>query len=267
MRRLKTNLLPEISENQRALAISLGISIEEGAAIRDLLRQIEQKLGDRAVLESVRWYVMSVMRHVEKAQWTQLESSDLSDDEQYDLAARCLANSEFSQSIKTVLKSANCRFTLVGFKRSRNPGKHILSNLTVAYKIAEAAVKKELPAADQVQDTASRTAAEVVEQAQVDVSDEPTTASRRRASRRGYAGDTANKAAMLNVDGESAQTAFGQSMSPQEYAELLAALTQQQSTTRLQRTWLRFGSDESRSWLLGLLAGFILFGVALLLFL
>ena len=276
MRKLKTNLIPEISESQRALATALGINIEEGMAISKLVLQIEQKLGDGAQLESARWYVMSVMRHVENAQWTQLEISGLTQDEQYDLAARCLADSEFTQSIKTVLKGANCRFALVDFKRTRNPGKRILTNTTLAFRIAEAAVNDMLPVAvnnsekavvDQVQIAATSSEAEVVDQAHVDLSEEPTTASRRRASRRGYAGETATKTATSNDTGEGAQSVAGPGMSPQEYAELEAALTQQQSSARLRRTWLRFGSDESRSWLLGLLAGFILFGAVLLLFL
>jgi len=289
MRKITTSPTTGISANQRTLATQLGIATSHIVTVSDLVAQIEEKLGDRLALESARWFVMSVLRHVEQAQWTEPEQSNITREQQYELARKAMAIPEFSASIKTVLKGDSCRYSLVEFKRSRNTAKRILSNTTAAYRIAAQLVAARQAEESGMQSDASTDPEAATEQpvpevptrnaepqsadtvtsgnASSDATPQPTTANLRRASRRGFAGESVDSPPSTVAGSHDVKPMPSLRMSPQEYAELEKVITQPVVRSGLQQTWLRFGSDESRSWLLGLLAGLFVFGVALWLFL
>ena len=271
MRKLSTRPALDMSASQRQLATELGIQDAQELSPSGLIAAIEQHLGDQAALECARWFLMSLLRHELNLHWDAPDQSGLTREQQYDLAKSCLAIPEFVQSIKTVLKGDTCKFVLVNFHRTRNTAKQILANTTVAHHCALSVLRDAHLLAPAV-----RTDAAVVtqEENQDGISADVTTASLRRASRRGFASEVVRQdnkipgtaGAMATTANTAPGTAAGTTLSPQEYAELEHALTQQPIDNSAPQIPRNFVDDESRSWLLGLLAGFAACAVILLVF-
>lgn len=269
MRKLATTAKTDQLGSLLLLAAELGIDDTVGLTANMLIARIEMLLGDRTQLESVRWYVLSVLRHVLQMQWKAPAQSGISTEQQYALAEACLANPDFSLSIKTVLKGDACKYQLVEFRRTRNPVRRILANTTVAFHCAEKILRDAqlINFVEPLQLEPKLQAAESG-QHQSAAAAEITTASLRRASRRGFVSDAVIAEATAHFENTAAQSAvtpLHAGLTPQEYAELEQALMQQAVPSGAKHARQVFGSDESRSWLLGLLAGFGVFGVILLL--
>lgn len=280
MRELTAKPDPGISASQLRLAAELHITDAQTLSTSELIAAIEGRLGERTVLECARWFLMSVLRHERQALWSDPDHSDISRENQNKLARDCLAKPEFVQSIKTVLKGDSCKYALVEFRRTRNPRKHILANTTVAYQCALGVLRKERLLEVDANPEPEKSAKEQPPASSVDV----TTTNMRRASRRGFGTDATRQdepdstIPSLHGAGDTAHTSHDPlvistldtslhtGLTPQEYAELEQALSQPKLPISSHKPWRRFGDDERRSWLLGLLAGFAAFAAILFLF-
>ncbi len=242
----------------------------------ELIGAIENQLGDKAALESTRWFLMSVLRHNQKANWKHPDDSEISRDAQYELARLCLAAPEFAQSIKTVLKGDTCRYALVEFGRSRNPRRLMLSYSTVAYERAYAILENIKRLECSLSDNVLTTSEQLSQKAELQ---DKTTANLRRASRRGFTGDTVqpdeSEATVTETGSQTSLENFAVSeleqphsrvLSRQEIAELERALAKNPPRLYRHYSWFRFSDEESRSWLLGMVAGFATFGALVIFF-
>lgn len=256
--------------NQRMLVVELGVDAD-GLSERELVTRIETLLGDRASLECARWYVLSVMRHLTGMQWFDPVESGVPMEQQYELAQKCLASPGYVQSIKAVLKSDVCKYALVEFRRKRKLSRRILANTTVAFACAREILDDAQLLVDRATEVSAKQAPDPVHRQGTEVDlPEVTTASLRRAGRRGFTGEAAHQELQtpaFKAEIDRSSQAVTARLTPQEYAELEQALARQKSHSGVQLSWQDFGTDESRSWLLGMIAGLVLFAGILLLFL
>lgn len=281
MRELTAKPVPGISASQLHLAAELNIDDADVLSASELIAAIESRLGDRTALECARWFIMSVLRHERQALWNNPDKSDIAREYQYDLAAQCLAAPEFVQSIKTVLKGDSCKYMLVEFRRTRNPRKHILANTTIAYQRAIGILRQAQLLGLNPDPDSANSAHEQSSGLSADI----TTTNMRRASRRGFSVDVARQdesgafGDLSDKPGHgiahatqdmavvtATQTTLNTGMTAQEYAELERALSRQKASLPIHKSWHRFGDNERRSWLLGLLAGFAAFAAILFIF-
>lgn len=259
-------------------AQAFGIYTTDAESLPELIARIESAAGERALLERVRWFVLSVLRHLQHADWDVPEASDVSLDHQYDLAGQCLASSGFAKSLATVTKDDMCKFTLVEFRRTKNATRRILSTNTAAYRQVAAVLSEDhivlrdsnesqsmdlsnevesssetvlpagaVPGNEEVIPTESKTIA--------------TTADLRRARRRGF-DDEQRPVFDTREYGESTpQVVPKAAMSPQEYAELELALARK-DTGSTGTGSLDLSDRQGRiSWMLGVGAGLALFAL------
>jgi len=276
MRKISTTAKQKSPPLQLMLARELEVENADLLSASELIVAIESQLGDQAALEYTRWFLMSVLRHKQKANWKHPDESEFSRDSQYELAGLCLAVPEFVQSIKTVLKGDTCKYALVEFGRSRNPRRQMLSNSTVAYQRALAILEKTAKLESGPSDPVASNTDQLSQKAQVQ---EKTTANLRRASRRGFSGDplqsggqeatvteSSSQAAIENPADSELESRHSRVLSQQEIAELDHALSKNPPRRPWHYSLFRFSDEESRSWLLGMLAGFATFGAILILF-
>jgi len=255
----------EISPQQAELASSLGISLDESASLRQLMLELDKALGQQYLLEQARYFILSAYRHLTKANWESISESGLSLEQQYELAEIFVGSDKFKQSLITVLKDPRTRFTLLGFAKSRNLEKRVLSTTTKVYQHArKILVDKELvaakPSRKKVQasaDSNSRSYAGAdkspVVNAKPDAGDSIVN---RRAARRGFP-DTSYADDNSEVETESVDRASPgaseMAMSEEEFAELEEELSSSKNPAAT--NWTYETNEDRLSLVLGLAAG------------
>ena len=127
---------PALHPNQRFVAGELGVETAEHNSIAQTISAIEDRLEDAAIMESSRWFAISVLRHLKKAKWNTLNESGLDEAKQKSLAENCLAIAGFATSLRTVTKDARSKYRIVGCASSKNVDRGLLATGTKAYKIA-----------------------------------------------------------------------------------------------------------------------------------
>ncbi len=276
MRKLSTAAYQPSQPLQLLLARELEVENADTLSASELIVAIENQLGDMAALESTRWFLMSVLRHKQKANWKHPDESEISRDAQYELTRLCLASPEFAQSIKTVLKGDTCKYALVEFGRSRNPRRNMLSNSTVAYERANAILENTKQLECSLSDCVATTKEGLSQKTELP---DKTTANLRRASRRGFTGEFVQPdESEATVTASGSQTnlesfavsdlkpSHSRVLSRQEIAELEHALSKNPPRLSRHYSWFRFSDEESRSWLLGVVAGFAIFAAIVIIF-
>jgi hypothetical protein len=100
-------------------------------------------LGQNTLLEQARCFLMSVLCHANRNEWSSLEDCALSEQQQLELARQYIDGDEYKQSLRTVLKDDRFKFTLLGFAKARNLSTRTLSLTTKAYKHGAEILKSE----------------------------------------------------------------------------------------------------------------------------
>ena len=253
----------EISPQQAELASSLGISLDESTSLRQLMLELDNALGQQYLLEQARFFIISIYRHLTKANWDSVAESGLSLEQQYELADIYISSDKFTKSLITVLRDPRTRFTLLEFATSRNLEKRTLSTTTKAYQHAkEILAGKELMA---TKSAAKRRMASVNSDShsQTDADKRPGanpavgySVINRRAARRGFwaSGHAGGK---LWIGSKSVRPATPEArettMSEEEFAELEEDLS---SSKKPEATnWTYETNEERLSLALGLVAG------------
>lgn len=256
----------DISPQQAELANSLGISLDESSDLPQLMLALDKALGQKCLLEQARWFILSVYRHLTKASWDSVTESALSLDQQYELAEIYISSDKFKQSLITVLKDPRTRFTLLGFAKSRNLERRVLSTTTKAFQHAkEILADKELVASKLVKkqgqaSTNSKSQSEIIaENGSAPLTRPDTEAGssvvNRRATRRGFA-DAKHLNDKSDVEAgsvEQASSKADQAMSEEEFAELEEELSSSKKPAAT--NWTYETNEDRLSLLLGLAAG------------
>lgn len=247
------------SQNQLAFAADLGIDTGADTNAESLIPQIERRLGQDTLLEQSRWFVMSVMRHLTHADWTDPMDSNLETDRQYALAQDYIATDEFKKSLRTVLKDSRCKFTLVNFAKSRNGEKRILSFATKAFRHADFLLQE---AGLVKTEQATQRQASVLENS----GDSSNSNISRRAARRGYSRrEWPHKLSEGRGLAEDAKPVPHQDMSEEEYVELDRAF--EDGGQQPVPNWNYQTHEDRISLVLGIAAGFGVFVIVLWVFL
>lgn len=238
---------------QYAVAMELGVEVPLDSDSRMVVELLEKHLGDNALREQARWFVLSVLQHQRQVKWHSSAQSGVSPEQQYELADQCLSHPQFVQSLKIVLKDDGCKYCLIEFGRSRHSARRILSNSTVAFQYAEQVIEQARLATPTVLESGP---------------DQQPTISLRRAHRRGFVpeSEATNHEADSQPRASTAATDEPQ-LSAHEVEELERLLTQQpdsHTSGRWRMMFRGFGSDESRSWLTGVCVGLAVFVLFLL---
>lgn len=251
-----------IHPNQNAVAVALELDVEALGSVELVVGAIESKFGAAAEEQAARWFVMSVLRHLRKAKWTDPNESGLNDTKQMNLAKDCLAIEGFSVSLRTVTKDARSKFRMVGFASTKKLERGVLARSTKAYKIASYVI---LEAGLVEQQAEKKTTAKKKKKSQrPELEEIEKTVVGRRAKRRGYFEDEfMNVADTAEVIADKKQAV---SMSEEEFANLDVALSKKNSEM-IQQNWSDQRDEERWSRLLGLLAGLGFFAFVALLFL
>lgn len=257
----------EISLQQAELASSLGISLDESSSLLQLMQALDKALGQKYLLEQARWFILSVYRHLTKANWDTISESGLSLEQQYELAEIYISSDKFKQSLITVLKDPRTRFTLLGFAKSRNLEKRVLSTTTKAYQHAKGILAdKELVASKPLRKRGQASAsAKSQSQATADTNsgadarpdaEAGDSVVNRRAARRGFA-DTSHADGQSEVEAESVSRASPDAsqttMSEEEFEELEEELSSGEKPAAT--NWTYETNEDRLSLLLGLAAG------------
>lgn len=251
----------QATANQLALADELKVSATDRSNTESLVRAIEQKTGQNTLLEHSRWFLLSVLKHLSKADWDSPAESNLARERQYALARDFIATDEMQKSLGAILKDDRCKFTLVGFAKTRKPEKRVLSFTTKAYRRAVTFLEQTAVHAGQ---TPAPPRAPVSGK---NTSLNTSSVVSRRAARRGYFGEEA-----LDID-LRAESVIQQSvpqqssaMSEEEYAELNKVLEDSENLAP-QQNWHYRNNEDRFSLMLGAAAGFGVFAVVLWVFL
>lgn len=258
-----------VSDNQRAFAESLGITVSDFSSIEALVEQIEKSLGQSTMLEQSRWFVMSVLCHSNRCAWLSIDESDVDKERQYEIASSYISTDDFKQSLRTVLKEDRCKFTLIRFAKSRNIEKRTLSTTTKAFKHAQSLLK-ELGLIKAAKARASKTkkgqTAKTVQKKAVSKTkseQDKDSLAGRRASRRGYFDDEFLD--FLNPQEETSGPLDSLvQMSDEEFAELDAKIDMEAGPVF--ENWSGEQSEDRTSLLVGLAAGGVMFAVVIWLF-
>lgn len=251
--------------NQITVASALGLDLTNLGSAAAVTDAIESKLGKRAVEERARWFVLSVLRHLCKAKWTDPADSGLDEARQSSLAKDCLAIEGFSASLGTVTKDARSQFRILGFASSKKIERGVLATGTKAYKIASYVILEAGLVEQQAKKVAKKTASKKKAKPKRPVLKEvEKTVVGRRAKRRGYFEDE-----FMNV-ADTAEVIPGKnqpvSMSEEEFANLNAVLSKSDAEI-VQQNWGDQQNEDRWSRILGVLAGVGFFVFVLLLFL
>ncbi len=261
--------------NQSAVAKELGIDVAEMASAEDAINAIEMKLGEASAQVRARWFAVSVLRHLKKAKWHELNDSTVDEKQQRKLAKACLAVKGFATSLGTVTKDSRSKFRFVGFASSKNIERGMLATGTKAYKIAAAVVAE----AGLIEEHAEASSNLLQPQAETKPKPKPKSKSKskrtqskaveksvvgRRAKRRAYAqGDTEQATDTADALANKNESA---AMSREEFASLDAALSKS-DTEIVQQNWVDQPNEDRLSRILGILAGVGFFIFIALLFL
>lgn len=232
-----------LSAHQIAFASSLGLQCEEGDSVGETVLRIEQSLGQQSMREMARWFLLSVLQHLQNTEWEEVEESGISVEDQYSLAEAFIERDEYKQSILTVLKDPRFRFTLLGFAKGRNPDRRILSMSTKAYRQArDILLEKGLVDAQQASRRGRRPAK---------TKPAVSTAINRRATRRGMMPD--GNSLQIDVVPSSTTESSEEDMSEEEFAELQKVLDD--GKVEQGQPWTYQTNEERYSLMLGILAG------------
>ncbi len=232
-----------LSAHQIAFASSLGLQCESNDSVGGTVLKIEQRLGQQSMREIARWFLLSVLQHLHNTEWSEVEESGLSVDDQYALAEAFIETDEYKQSLLTVLKDPRFRFTLLGFAKGRNPERRILSMSTKAYRQArDILLEKGLVDTEQATRRGRRPAR-----------NKPaiSTAVNRRATRRGMLPD--GNSLQIDVPKPVAAEPTEEDMSEEEFAELEKVLDD--GKVEGGQPWTYQTNEERYSLILGILAG------------
>lgn len=252
----------QASVDQLAFAASLGIQLQAGSDANELITQVEDKLGQNTMLEQARWFILSVLRHANQADWNDLSGCDVSDEQQYGLAAKYIANDKQKKSLRKVLKDNRCRFTLIRFAKSRNLEQRKLSTTTKAFKQA----RQLLNESGLIQDVVIRKSASR-HSAMKKWEDASGSVVNRRASRRGYFSDAApDYIGELDFETAEPNRDHMDDLTEEEYAELEKVIVGDGDRST-QQNWSYPTNDDRLSLLLGLAAGCCVFIIVLWIFL
>jgi len=233
----------DLSDHQIAFADSLGVDWESATDVRDTVLRIEQNLGQQSLREMARWFLLSVLQHLQNTDWGDISGSGLEEELQYELADHFLASDEFKQSLLTVLKDPRFRFTLLGFAKGRDAEKRVLSTSTKAYRQArDILLEHELIDASQANRRGRRPAKTV--------SDEGTAINRRAARRNQFVSELSVK---INVVPQTDSGSKANSLSEEEFEELEQALDT--GKPDIGQPWTYETNEERLSLFLGILGG------------
>lgn len=252
--------------NQIAVAAELSLDLTSLDSAEKAVEAIVVKLGKRAVEERARWFVLSVLRHLHRAKWSEPTGSGLDAARQNGLAMDCLAVEGFSTSLATVTKDARSQYRMVGFASSKKIERGVLATGTKAYKIASQVIIEAGLVGEQAERAAKKlpVATKNAETPPSDPKEVEKTVVGRRAKRRGYFEDefmnVANSAAVRPNKNQAV------SMSEEEFADLDAALNKSDAEI-VQQNWGDQQNEDRWSRILGLLAGVGFFVFVALLFL
>ena len=252
---------PEITPEQISLAETFAIAVKTDFSADQLVELIEQKLGQNTMLELARWFLMSVLRHSNRADWVTLPDSQMAETEQYALAASFIDRDDLKQSLHTVLKDNRCRFTLIRFAKARNIEKRVLSSTTKAFKQAQALLREAGLLEGSGKKTASRKpASNAVQKAAGGAS---ATVSHRRAARRGYFDDDpVDYTEELDIGSAKLNKDKLENLSDEEYAELQKLIVGEGERVP-QQNWSYPTNEDRLSLLIGLAGGCVVFALVL----
>jgi|TARA_B100000959_G_scaffold96857_1_gene102636 hypothetical protein len=263
---LATNIQSEnskLTQDQLKLARSIGISVDRQADLGQLIREIEQELGQNTLLEQSRWFVMSVLRYCSKARWQDISQSSVSEQQQYELAASYIARDDLKRSLHTVLKEERCRFTLVGFAKARSVEKRVLSTSTKAFKQAKQLLQEAELLEVNKRSRSKRPAADT--RAKL-VAKEHATGSgiKQGAARSRYFDDSAmdTVGALKIGSAEPAMTKLDK-LSEEEYAELESAIMVQEGEMSPLQSQSYTGNENRQSLLVGFTTGCVMLAIVL----
>ncbi len=241
-----------LTAEQLQFAAGLGIEGRQGEDVTAFILRIEQQLGQDSLLELARWFLLSVLRHLQQQDWQSPDGCGIEQARQYELAAEFIARDEYKQSLLVVLKDHRFRFALLRFAKGRNPQQRILSSSTKAFRHAKGIlVRHGLVDARMVNRRGRRPVRNTMP--------EVNTTSSRRAARRGARLIAPEQALHLNESAEAKKSPS--EMSEEEFVELDKVLAG--SDSQAGQPWTYQTNDERLSLLLGALAGGALFGAAL----
>lgn len=218
--------------------------------------------ADDSPEELARWFVISVLRHLRGQRWPTPDASSLDRQQQEQLASEFIADPAARKSLLSVLRDTRLRGRLVDFAQSRDPGRGVMADSTVAFRQASQLLRQQgLVEAEKPGPPAEAVGPEpVAEQMQpANQSLAPAgraadSISQRRAARR-RAGIEAVSAQQPR---SSTQRGTGSKMSDEEYAQLDAALSRAPESPRLPESRPAFKEDRV-SLLAGMLAGVLVF--------
>ncbi|MDP6651529.1 MAG: hypothetical protein QGF90_05390 [Gammaproteobacteria bacterium] len=253
----------KITRDQLALARSIGISVDRLADLEQLIREIEQELGQSTLLEQSRWFVMSVLRYCSKAHWQDISQSSVSEQRQYELAASFIARDNLKQSLRIVLKEDRCRFTLIGFAKSRSVEKRVLSTTTKTFKQAKQLLQETGLLEVNTRGRSKRPDADTGVKL---VAKEHATGSgiNQLAVQSGYFDDSAMDTvdALKIGSAEPAMTKLDK-LSEEEYAELESVIIVQEGEMSTQQSQGYTGNENRQSLLMGFTTGCVMLAIVL----
>ena len=241
-----------LSIDQLNLGSKLGLGSAEAES--DYVPKIEQVLGQNTLLEQARYFLMSILCHANRNEWSSLGDCTLSEEQQLGLARKYIDGDEFKQSLRTVLKDDRFKFTLLSFAKARNVSTRTLSLTTKAYKHGVEILKNDgLIDPTQKKPRAKRKPAAKPKDKGSLVD--------RRAARRGYFDEEFVEAvadlAKVKVNEEQ------QNISDEEFAALDAKLGELDSPPE---NWTYNTAEDRVSLLAGLVLGCTVFAVVIWLF-
>ncbi len=241
-----------LSVDQISLGAKLGL--DATIAESEFVPRIEQTLGQNTLLEQARYFLMSILCHANRSEWSSLDDCELSIEQQLELARQYIDGDEFKQSLRTVLKDDRFKFTLLHFAKARNASTRTLSLTTKAYKHGVEVLKKNSLVDPNQKKTRAKRKAVVKPKDKGSLVD-------RRAARRGYFDEELVNA--LEGPAKSQVHEEQQVISDQEFAELDAKLGELDSPPE---NWTYNTAEDRFSLLTGLVLGCAVFAIVIWLF-
>ena len=246
------NPTSELSADQIDLGAKLGL--DPNTAETEFVPKIEKVLGQNTLLEQARYFLLSILCHANRSEWSSLDDCTLPMEQQLELARQYIDGDEFKQSLRTVLKDDRFKFTLLHFAKARNVSTRTLSLTTKAYKHGVEVLKqKGLVDPQQTKTRAKRKSA-------VKPKDKGSLVDR-RAARRGYFDEELVDALAGPVKSKVHEEQ--QVISDQEFAELDAKLGELDSPPE---NWTYNTAEDRLSLLTGLVLGCTVFAIVIWLF-
>lgn len=243
---------------QVTFAHDCGVELEAVKDIEQLIYRIEVQLGQNTMLEQARWFILSVLRHLNKKNWQNLSECNITNKQQYELAQKYIEADDLKHSLRTVLKDNRCRFTLLRFAKARNIETLTLSTTTIAYQVASTLLQEAELIAKPLVSNKKRVVGKR--------HDNSGSAINRRAARRGYFDDNSVKLDEVEIQSPQANRGKSVGMSEEEYAELEQVI-EASGDRQVSQNWSYPTNEDRLSLLMGLAAGCGVFLIVLLLFL